>query len=424
MGTEMGASVFDLISVAEFHAQGLLPAGGLIVELGAQNISAGIADCPFLEKLIAYFRRRSGLPAVEIPAETLVRLPGGPVADFAELCGFRYLALDLFDGPQIRLFDLNWDDAPPDLVGTADLVTNLGITEHVLNQFKCFELMHRLTKPLGLIYHNLPISGYFDHGYFSYHPLFFQHLAAANEYAIVTEAYQQAQGPLTATPEVISRGFRAGHYFNAAGQFAVQKSADLDFACPVETETSNAVNVGFVAQRKQNSVLVNRSSSRPMSPIAVVPADRDSWPELNALRQAARDQADEPLHQALAIVRARGVNDIATIADLNLASRIATIARAADVRVTHAVAADPRIQGMILLDDAGRPALENPVIGLAECLARGCSNFLVAIDDEDQSRSAIAEIEARMTAEHKPSKIIHIANVRGPAWSIKFRETS
>jgi len=44
--------------------------------------------------------------------------------------------------------------------------------------------MHDTLKVGGVVYHQLPASGYLDHGYYCYTPLFFQEMAQANGYVI------------------------------------------------------------------------------------------------------------------------------------------------------------------------------------------------------------------------------------------------
>ena len=48
-----------------------------------------------------------------------------------------------------------------------------------------FENMHNLTNQNGYIFNLLPFEGYFNHGYFNYHPKFFYDLAIFNNYQII-----------------------------------------------------------------------------------------------------------------------------------------------------------------------------------------------------------------------------------------------
>jgi hypothetical protein len=68
---------------------------------------------------------------------------------------------------------------------TFDLVTNIGTTEHVTDQINAFRVIHEFAKPGANFLHSVPFAGYFNHGLYNYHPIFFVFLASANEYEIV-----------------------------------------------------------------------------------------------------------------------------------------------------------------------------------------------------------------------------------------------
>jgi SAM-dependent methyltransferase len=106
----------------------------------------------------------------------------------------RYLAFDIFQAPGTRIFDLNREGLPPDLAGRFDLVLNFGTTEHVLNQFNAFKVIHEALAPGGLAFHQLPMTGWFDHGYFNYNPRLFADLAAANRYDLERLDFSEPQG--------------------------------------------------------------------------------------------------------------------------------------------------------------------------------------------------------------------------------------
>jgi hypothetical protein len=62
--------------------------------------------------------------------------------------------------------------------------TNVGTTEHVGDQMNAFRSVHDFAKPGAIMYHSVPALGYFNHGLFSYSPVFFLFLAEANGYEI------------------------------------------------------------------------------------------------------------------------------------------------------------------------------------------------------------------------------------------------
>ncbi len=102
-----------------------------------------------------------------------------------ERAGMRYSAIDIADGYRTEIVDLNHSAAPPAFVGAFDLVLNFGTTEHLLNQYNAFKVMHDCTRVGGVIVNSLPGVGYSNHGYFTYTPRCFFDLAGYNEYEIV-----------------------------------------------------------------------------------------------------------------------------------------------------------------------------------------------------------------------------------------------
>lgn len=155
--------------------------------------------------------------------------------------GFSYKALDIFDGDEVILFDLNLDTPGPELKGKFNLVTNFGTTEHIINQFASFRTIHELTKQGGIIYHDLPMGGYHTHGYFNYNPLFFQHLANANNYEILFHWYSRSS-VLTRAPEFMHNNGFGEHWTDMGIEFVFLKTTDEPFRMPLETGTSLALN--------------------------------------------------------------------------------------------------------------------------------------------------------------------------------------
>ena len=93
-----------------------------------------------------------------------------------------YKALDLQGTKQSINFDLNNEYKD---VKRYDVVTNIGTSEHVFNQLAVFKTIHNLVTTEGIIIHQLPGQGYYDHGFYNYQPTFFFDLAQANNYLIV-----------------------------------------------------------------------------------------------------------------------------------------------------------------------------------------------------------------------------------------------
>lgn len=95
-----------------------------------------------------------------------------------------YVAIDICRARYAELFDLNVHSLAPDFHNYFDMVLNFGTTEHIINQYNCFKVMHEACKPGGYIHAQIPASGWVNHGYFNYDPLLFYDLATANNYII------------------------------------------------------------------------------------------------------------------------------------------------------------------------------------------------------------------------------------------------
>ena len=237
----MGVTIKPLRNLSSLVAGGLLRRRARILEFGAQNVFCADHGGEFAQ-FIRDMRAFNGVEdSLDLPRTEAIAA-GGLMADLMTECGFDYLAIDIFASKKTILFDLNCDGVPGDLLSSFDLVTNFGTTEHVLNQFNCFATAHDFARPGGLIYHDLPMGGYFFHGYFSYTPLFFFHLAEANEYEIVYRHYWKAPGEAGAVPasaELTGHGWPEASMQDWGIEFIFRKTSAAPFRLPVEIGTSN-----------------------------------------------------------------------------------------------------------------------------------------------------------------------------------------
>jgi SAM-dependent methyltransferase len=104
-------------------------------------------------------------------------------AEIWRALGKEIVSLDVTgSGTDFRYFDLNKDCVPCEMQGRFDLVTNVGTTEHVLNQLNALKTMHDLTRRGGVMIHAVPTAGFTKHGFFHYTMQLFWRLSAANDY--------------------------------------------------------------------------------------------------------------------------------------------------------------------------------------------------------------------------------------------------
>jgi len=236
----MGASAKTLSRIASLHQQDLLKNGASIIELGAQELYCSGME-QYVRDVIKHFAEKN--PSIKkaeeySEAEIKAIADKGLFGRIITACGFTYRALDIFEAEATTLFDLNIHSPGDDLYEKFDLVTNFGTTEHVINQYLSMKTMHELTKPGGLIYHDLPMAGYHNHGYFSYNPLLFRHLAEANGYTIIMQYYSRAKTPTPAPRFMIENGYSEPGYMNCGIEFILQKNFSGPFRMPLETSTS------------------------------------------------------------------------------------------------------------------------------------------------------------------------------------------
>lgn len=240
-------------------SRGLLPPRARILEFGAQNVFCAGHEGE-LAQFVRNMRAFNGL--TDNVDDTFVQsvARSGLMADLLLECGFEYEAIDIFLSKKTVLFDLNSDAVPENLMSSFDLITNFGTTEHVLNQLNCFTVAHDLAKVGGVIYHDLPMGGYFFHGYFSYTPLFFMHLATANNYEIIYRYYWKAPGDSAAVPapeELTKHGWPDNSVQDWGIEFIFRKTTAARFRLPVEIQTAvGAIDKEFLDHRGGNEAVL------------------------------------------------------------------------------------------------------------------------------------------------------------------------
>jgi len=109
---------------------------------------------------------------------------------FYDRLGFtQYLAIDVNTDMGAVVGYLNeplssWK-FPEEVSGRFDLVTNNGTGEHIFDQAAVFRNAHDLCRVGGVMLHVLPFSPWINHGFYTFQPILFRDLAAANGYEIM-----------------------------------------------------------------------------------------------------------------------------------------------------------------------------------------------------------------------------------------------
>jgi len=172
--------------------QGAFPRGARILDIGEACLlgatpddivgfvlnHADDHDVASLQRTAVEYAYRSNLIG-HVTIQTLF------LSELIDLTNLHYVSFDVVSARKAQLFDLNVHDLADDKKGTFDVVLNFGTTEHLMNQYNAYKVMHEATREGGLIFHQVPATGYINHGYFCYNALMFQELAQANGYDIV-----------------------------------------------------------------------------------------------------------------------------------------------------------------------------------------------------------------------------------------------
>ena len=137
----------------------------------------GQTDGEAMRQKIEHYAYRSRLYGQDIPTLFL--------SELMELTAVEYVSIDVVSARVAKRFDLNRHSLAVSKRHSFDLIVNFGTTEHVMNQFNSFKVIHDAAKPGAYMFHQLPSTGYINHGYFNYNALMFKELADANHYEIV-----------------------------------------------------------------------------------------------------------------------------------------------------------------------------------------------------------------------------------------------
>lgn len=164
----------------------LLPASPIVVELGNQTFKPRSDD---FRRVDAQLTAQAKSFDAELLRDIETRQGDALEAstmDYYRALGFAaYRTIDVNARYNSLVMDLNRDLALHyGFRETFDLVTNNGTGEHIFNQSAVFSNAHALCKAGGLMLHVLPFVNYLNHGFFSYNPILFHDLAAANRYEV------------------------------------------------------------------------------------------------------------------------------------------------------------------------------------------------------------------------------------------------
>ena len=143
----------------------------------------------FLDQIIDLSGDFRGLKMAELGAQHM-NAEGrfkGPAKEYFESLGVAHTSFDLDQVFGAEFLDLG-EPIPEEsnYVGAFDVVTNFGTSEHVVAHYMCFQNIHRLCQPGGLMLHTVaPPNHWAHHGRYYYPSEFFEGLAQASNYEII-----------------------------------------------------------------------------------------------------------------------------------------------------------------------------------------------------------------------------------------------
>jgi hypothetical protein len=259
----IGNAAIELL--IKLRAAGYLQPGSAIIEIGAQQLSQSL----LLElDRVAYLGSLLGVdrplpfapPQTQSESDEDWEILTAPFArDLWHWLGFRYAAIDIDNSPNSIPLDLNFDAVPAEAKGKFALVTNFGTTEHVANQLNAFKIIHDVTALNGLMIHEVPAQGMFNHGIVNYNFKFFWQLARSNGYKFIYADFTPDREPsafpdnieefLSASTLATARQLQDYRAVDAGWLVVMQKTLDIDFVPPIDVNTGAATEIESLKKR-------------------------------------------------------------------------------------------------------------------------------------------------------------------------------
>ncbi|MGJ5813605.1 hypothetical protein [Paludibaculum fermentans] len=246
---------------------GHLKPRGAVMEIGAQQLAESFLEGTEELRILGELHHAGPCPLPQ-PSGKVTILHGAtrhlevaaPLASsFWRWLGYEYASVDVDGTPGSIFMDLNYDDVPSPHRGRYQVVSNCGTTEHVANQLNAFKVIHDFTEVGGVMLHNLPAQGMFNHGLVNYNPKFFWMLARSNGYRLLHFSFN-SDDSYYALPNNILDGISS---FNkdamrqlssykatdCALVVALRKDYDTPYVAPLDVTTGARANSRLLEER-------------------------------------------------------------------------------------------------------------------------------------------------------------------------------
>lgn len=149
----------------------------------------------------------------------------------------RYESLDPYQLDATHCYNLNY---PISLNKEYSLIINGGTFEHIFNIAQCFINTDRLISSHGIVLHMLPSSGWINHGFYSFHPTLFHHIAKYNNYEILHE--------------ITFHGLEECNQYLAQNGYDANLFQEQHYVTPKDVKQANLDSLYCVAMRKKIKV--------------------------------------------------------------------------------------------------------------------------------------------------------------------------
>jgi hypothetical protein len=220
--------------------RGWLKPGQRLIDFGSQEF---FADPVETTRAVTAFLGQHGVSADTIKAPIN---RGGALKAIYAAVGIDYASIDVDGAHGSEFFDLNSFEAPPKWRNAFDFVNNEGTIEHLANPINGFHVAHDIAKVGGVIRHNFPLIGWYQHGFANLTTKFYAHLIGDNAYellkvqATVTEP-TPFNDPLFTTCSALTGSVDSPTepippplVTNIWGELVYRKTVDRPFILPVD----------------------------------------------------------------------------------------------------------------------------------------------------------------------------------------------
>jgi hypothetical protein len=261
----MAIGIAALELLIGLQSAGYLKPGSSVAEIGTQQLSRSFLAAPdrvaYLGSLLGVDR---SLPFERPPPEEEAnedwQVLTAPFAwEFWHWLGYKYAAIDIDNSLDCIPLDLNYDAVPAEAKGKYGLVTNFGTTEHVSNQLNAFKIVHDLTALNGIMIHEVPAQGFFNHGIVNYNFKFFWQLMRSNGYKFIHADFLHAENYSTLPDNIeemlnastLTKRPRRYEYkaMDAGWLVVMQKTFDIDFVPPIDVNTGTPTDLEALKKR-------------------------------------------------------------------------------------------------------------------------------------------------------------------------------